>query len=83
MESTFFKVEIDGSVAHLILAKPEKANAMSPDFWEDLPRLTKELGNNPEIRAMVISAEGRHFTSGMALSAFHNILVQQSESDII
>ena len=79
MESTFFKVEIDSAVAHLILAKPEKANAMSPDFWEDLPRLTKELGNNPEIRAMVISAEGRHFTSGMDLSAFNNILDQGTE----
>ncbi len=79
MESSFFKIEIDGAVAHMIMAKPEKANAMSPDFWEDLPRLTRELGENPAIRAMVISAEGRHFTSGMDLAAFEGILDQGAE----
>ncbi|MEM7268395.1 MAG: enoyl-CoA hydratase-related protein, partial [Pseudomonadota bacterium] len=73
MESSFFKIERDGAVAHLIMAKPERANAMSPDFWDDLPRLTRALAEDGETRAMVISAEGRHFTSGMDLAAFGDI----------
>lgn len=73
MDSTFFKLERDGAVAHLILNKPEKANAMSPDFWDDLPRITRALAEDGETRAMVISAEGRHFTSGMDLAAFSGI----------
>ena len=74
LESTFFKSEIVGAVAHLIMDKPGKANAMSPDFWEDLPRLAREIERDPAIRAIVISGEGRHFTSGMDLSAFEGIL---------
>ena len=79
MESTFFKLERDGAVAHLIMAKPEKANAMSPDFWEDLPRITRALAEEGETRAMVVSGEGRHFTSGMDLSAFANIAASGDE----
>ena len=74
MESTFFRTEIDGPVAHLIMAKPEKANAMSPDFWEDLPRLTRALAKDTAIRSMVVSGEGKHFTAGMDLSAFTGLM---------
>jgi len=73
-ESTFFKTEIGGSVAHLIMNKEDKANAMSPDFWEDLPRIVRELDKNSEIRCLVISGEGRHFTGGMDLASFQPIL---------
>ena len=72
MESTFFKVDIDGAIAHLSMNRPEKANGMTPEFWSDLPRLTKELSLNPEIRALVISGEGKHFTGGMDLSVFQD-----------
>jgi enoyl-CoA hydratase len=74
LESTFFRAEIDGPVAHLVMNRPEKANSMSPDFWEDLPRLTAEIENNPAIRAMVISGDGKHFSAGMDLSAFEQIM---------
>jgi enoyl-CoA hydratase len=74
LNSTFFEVEVDGGVAHLAMNRPEKANGMSPDFWEDLPRLTKELEQDMTIRAMVISGKGKHFTGGMDLSAFGSIM---------
>jgi enoyl-CoA hydratase len=74
LESTFFRTEIDGHVAHLVMNRPEKANAMGPDFWDDLPRLIRALGTDPAIRAVVISGEGKHFSSGMDLSAFSGIM---------
>ena len=74
LDSTFFKAEIDGAVAHLIMNRPDKANSMTPDFWDDLPRLTRELDKNPEVRAMVISGAGKHFSAGMDLAGFDMIL---------
>ncbi len=53
--------------------RPDKANGMSPDFWEDLPCLVRELDGNPEIRALVISGAGKHFTGGMDLASFNDI----------
>ena len=74
LDSTFFNVEIDGPVARVVMNRPDKANSMTPDFWEDLPRLTRELETDPSIRAMVLSGEGDHFSAGMDLAAFDQIM---------
>ncbi|MGB7288305.1 MAG: crotonase/enoyl-CoA hydratase family protein [Salaquimonas sp.] len=73
MKSVFFKQKIDGPVATLTMNRPEKANGMSPDFWNELPALMRALGENTEIRALVIAGEGKHFTGGMDLSSFNGI----------
>ena len=73
MQSDFFKIEIDGHVAHLVLNRPDKANAMNRPFWDDLPRIMDELDATPTIRAVLISAEGRHFTSGIDLSMLSDV----------
>ena len=73
MESDFFRLERDGAVAHLAMNRPDKANAMIRAFRADLPRIVAELDVTPEVRALVISAEGSHFTSGIDLSMFTDI----------
>lgn len=71
--SEFFRVERHGSVVHLIMNRPDRSNAMSPDFWRDLPRHLDTLGRDETVRCAVISGEGRNFTGGMDLSAFADI----------
>lgn len=73
MDSTFFRLVRHGAVAELVMSKPEKANAMSPDFWADLPRLIEALDGDMNVRCAVISGAGRHFTSGMDLSTFADL----------
>jgi enoyl-CoA hydratase len=73
-ESSFFALSIQGGVAHLEMNRGDKANAMSPDFWADLPRLAGELGRDPSVRAVVLSGRGKHFSGGMDLAAFQGIL---------
>lgn len=73
MQSAFFDVRLDGAVAHLAMNRPDKANGMTQDFWDDLPRLIRELDTNPAIRAAVISGNGKHFSGGMDLAAFNGI----------
>ncbi|MFN3549862.1 MAG: crotonase/enoyl-CoA hydratase family protein [Mesorhizobium sp.] len=72
-DSTFFHIKRHGAVVHLAMNRPERSNAMSPDFWRDLPRLMAELGRDPSVRCAIISGEGRNFTGGMDLSAFADI----------
>ena len=74
IQSTFFEISCDGSVVHVEMNKPDKANSMSPDFWEDLPKIAKALNADPEVRAVVISGRGKHFTGGMDLASFQDIL---------
>ncbi|MVA97583.1 crotonase/enoyl-CoA hydratase family protein [Nitratireductor sp. CAU 1489] len=73
LESTFFHVERHGAVVHLVMNRPDRANAMTPDFWTDLPRLIAALGRDETVRCAVISGAGRNFTGGMDLAAFADI----------
>lgn len=73
ISSSFFRVERDGSVVHLSMSRPDKANSMTPDFWSELPRLIGEFEQDETVRALVLTGEGRHFTGGMDLAAFADI----------
>ena len=68
--SEVFSVERQDHVVTLWLDSPERRNAMGPAFWQDLPRLVQELGDDPEVRAIVLAAKGPHFTVGLDLKAF-------------
>ena len=65
-------IEIDQHIAHIQLNRPEKLNAMNLDFWEEFPRSIKQLDQRGDIRAIVLSSTGKHFSAGMDLAVFAN-----------
>ena len=71
--SDVLAIEVDGHVATLWLDRPEKRNAMGPDFWSDLPRAMVALGSDPDLRAVVIAARGPHFSVGLDLVAMSGL----------
>lgn len=67
--SPVLTVERDGHVAVVWLDRPDKRNAMGPEFWRDLPLAMEALGGEDDVRAVVIAARGPHFTVGLDLVA--------------
>ncbi|MDZ7629676.1 MAG: crotonase/enoyl-CoA hydratase family protein [Parvularculaceae bacterium] len=65
-----FTVTIEDKIAHIRFNRPEKANSMIPEFWREFPEAVDKISNDGEARVIVISAEGKHFTSGMDISVF-------------
>lgn len=65
-----FHVTRDGAVAHLRLTRPEASNALDLPFWRDFGPALKALDATGEVRALVISGEGRNFCAGMDISVF-------------
>ncbi|MEO1653898.1 MAG: crotonase/enoyl-CoA hydratase family protein [Bacteroidota bacterium] len=63
-------LNIDNQIAHLRMNNPSKANAMSKEFWEEMRIVMPALDENPEVRVVVISGEGKHFTAGIDLQMF-------------
>ena len=70
MPNTCFNIEIDNGVAHIRFKRPEKANSMTREFWRELPSAVNDISDNAKARVIVLSAEGKHFTSGMDISVF-------------
>src|SRR5438105_5783418 len=65
--SDVFSVEVEGGVATLWLDRPAQRNAMGAAFWSDLPVLMRDLGDDGDVRAVVLAAKGPHFTVGLDL----------------
>lgn len=63
-ESPPLKVSRDGALAHLVLARPERRNALSPGLVAALLQALQEACEDPRVGAVVLSAEGEHFCAG-------------------
>jgi len=73
-----FRVEINGHIAWLILDRPDKRNAMGLDFFPALTAHFREFDSNPEVRVVVVRAEGKSFTAGLDLMEAGGILTDGS-----
>jgi enoyl-CoA hydratase len=63
------KVDVSGHVAEVTLLGPGKGNAMGPDFWRELPIVFRDLDADPEVRAVILTGSGAHFSYGLDLPA--------------
>lgn len=68
MAYTCFNVSIDNKIAHIKLSRPEKRNAMSADFWTELPEIVRDIDDNAKARVIVISSTGPVFSAGIDIS---------------
>lgn len=73
MESRF-KIEKEGYVTWLILNRPEKRNSMTWEFFAELAGHFRAFDADPEVRAVVIRAEGKMFTAGLDLVAAGSLI---------
>lgn len=82
MSYTTFEFTVDGGVAHLRLNRPEKRNSMNPAFWGEIRRVFAEdiARERADVRVAVISSTGPHFTSGMDLATFGDIMAEPADA---
>ncbi|PJG53984.1 enoyl-CoA hydratase [Bradyrhizobium forestalis] len=59
------RVVVENDVAHVRLNRPAKMNALDPAMFEALAEAGADLRASPEIRAVVLSGEGRAFCAGL------------------
>lgn len=65
-----FDVTIADKIAHIVLNRPDKRNSMIREFWEELPRIVRDIDDNARARVIVISSTGPHFSAGLDVSVF-------------
>ena len=63
-------VTIDGGVADVRLDRPDKINALDPAMFEAIVATGESLKQDPSVRAVVLSGEGRGFCAGLDFSSF-------------
>ncbi|MEV6900320.1 enoyl-CoA hydratase/isomerase family protein [Amycolatopsis sp. NPDC051372] len=64
------RLERDGGVAELVLAAPQRANALDLHLGRQLEETSARLAASPSVRVVLIRAEGPHFCVGGDVHAF-------------
>lgn len=65
------RLEVEAGVARLTLDRPERHNSLVPALLADLLRHLERLAAEPGLGAVVLAAEGRSFSTGGDVRAFH------------
>lgn len=68
------EVSIKDHVAHVAMNRPEKLNAMNSNFFSEIGKAFKALDADPNVRAIVLSGNGKHFTAGLDLKESASVL---------
>ena len=66
--------EREGSVGVIMLDRPERMNAWTPQMMEEMRRAISECNDDPSIGAVVVSGNGRAFCAGADIALFRQRL---------
>lgn len=80
MDYNSLQISIEQGIAHVELAIPQKANALTKQSWEEIPDCFRKLSKMPECRVIVISGQGKHFCGGIDLN-FLMMMGQSSQQE--
>lgn len=62
------RLDTDGAIGRIVFDRPEKANAIHPDWLPAMLGFVQRAEYDPSIRCVLIRAEGKHFQAGGDLS---------------
>lgn len=65
-----FLIEQSDAVIHVQLNRPHKRNAMAAEFWEEIGQLFAWIDASAQVRVVLLSGMGEHFSAGIDLNYF-------------
>ena len=77
---TCFELTIDKHIAHLVMNRPDRLNALDMTVWRELDEVLQQLHTSNQARVLVISSTGKHFSAGMSLEAFGGSVSMDDQS---
>jgi 2-(1,2-epoxy-1,2-dihydrophenyl)acetyl-CoA isomerase len=82
MDYEDIKLKRAGAVARITIDRPDQLNAMTTRTSDELVDAFTTLGEDPEVRCIVITGEGRGFSAGQDLKEFQSEYEAGRERDI-
>lgn len=67
-------IERHGSIAHIVLNRPDKRNALTLEMWKELGRLAAGLDDDPMVKVVIVrGADGSAFAAGADIDEFETV----------
>jgi enoyl-CoA hydratase/carnithine racemase len=78
MSEASLRLEREGPVATLVLARPERQNAIGTATWRALAGHCEALAADASVRAVVVRGEGGVFSAGADISEFERVFADRT-----
>ena len=78
MAFTCFNLVIRDWVAVVEINLEKKANCMTREFWDELPKIMQTLDKDETVRVIIIHGKGKHFSSGIDANILFDIVDRES-----
>lgn len=75
------RTERDGEIGVVRLDRPEKLNAFAGDMRDRIGDAFETLGEDPEVRAIVVTGEGKGFCAGADIHYLNELVAERNERD--
>ncbi len=79
MEYKTLELEISEHIAHVRLNRPDVLNALNMQLFGEIKHCFESFNNNPDVRSVVLSGNGRMFCAGLDLKETAQTLLFQSQ----
>jgi enoyl-CoA hydratase len=74
-----FLVDLNEQVAHVQINRPDKLNAMDAAFWTEIIDIFRWIDDTDDVRVVIISGAGKHFSSGIDLALLASVANELGE----
>jgi enoyl-CoA hydratase len=68
-----FKYTVEKKIAHVVLNRPDKVNALNETAWKELKQIFETISSDPEVRVAILSGEGKLFCAGIDLQMLMSV----------
>ncbi|KAL4449864.1 hypothetical protein ABPG74_008237 [Tetrahymena malaccensis] len=66
-------------IFHIQLNRPDRMNAFNPKMFEEIPQAFEFLSKQDELRVVVLTGNGKHFSSGLDLNEAFQAIMPESD----
>ena len=66
-------IDVKAGIADVRLNRPDKYNALSPDMFKAIIEAGQSLASAADVRAVVLSGNGRGFCAGLDMGSFQGM----------
>ncbi|SNR51812.1 Enoyl-CoA hydratase/carnithine racemase [Haloechinothrix alba] len=68
-----FELVREGDLAWLTFTRPDKHNAITLEMWSEIPRVVREVEDDPAVKVLMVTGSGANFSAGADIGEFREL----------
>lgn len=72
--------KLSSHIGQLTISQPERRNALTQAMWKDLPKVLEAAQEDKDLRVVIVTGAGEHFSAGADISEFGTLYATEQSA---